>query len=1310
MDFVVDVANQAASDWIGQTEAALIGARLLELLPARAGARLVKIFAHTVDSGEPILLSDITFPITFKNAAVYYDVHGIQVGDALSFTWRDVTERHLIAERFRLLSENAADVVFQTSPDGTIEWISTSVNEILGWEPEELIGKNLNTIPTPNLADWWVKADLEQESDRHSLQVFVLEVVLENKTGTPCRFFLNSQEVRDPRGTLIARIGSLRNIDVEHAAKLALSESEAKYRLLAEAASDIVFRASPDGHIEWISPSVLPVLGWRPQDLIGTTISDIRHPDDSALRDERIKQLASHDHLTFAERYLDAKGVYHHFAVTIKNVIDAHGIVTCRVGGLRSTDAEQAALTELLRSEGHYRLLAENASDVVYQANNDGLIEWISPSVQRVLGWLPETLIGTPFMDLIHDDDLSRAHLYRARVLNGRPTGILELRYKTASGTTRWMSVQSRPVRGGSGEVMSAVVGLREIEDVVRTRLDLEQSLTDFRRLAEHASDIVFETDAEGVIKWISPSVSEELGWSPEKLHGRRATELIYERNLAAADAWRSLVYLGEKVENVEARFLTVEHETRWMSVMARPIRGATHAVVGAVVALRNCQQEVITRRALRTLSAGSGIVARSQEELDLLSRMCQAAVDEGGYLFAWYSRRVDDELHSVIRLASSRDHAAYLSEIDLSWSDDPSGWGPTGRALRLGETVVIADVREDREFATWLESAMSHGFRSVAAFPVIIDGEIDGAVQVYAPEPNAFDEFAVETLQDLAEQIGVGIARLRDNKRLLSALASQRLLSSAIDQAGESIIVTDPASSIVYANHSALEITGLSLDSVIGENPRIFQSGLQDRRFYDEMWSRLTEGSTWSGVFLTRRPDGVVVEEESTIAPIHDAAGSLAAYVCVKRDVSAVNRLEATLAREQKDQTDMVKVMGDVHQLDTVQLTAEALSRSIVEFKGIDIAIVFLVQGDHNLVGVGASGSTGLTLSSNAILWSNEAKAILEHSDAGPWWFKCSDPPRDIPSRLLDDLRSEGVTVAATIPIRWNTSLIGILALATRDPLVDEWINARRTTFEQLGMYAGTLLGAQANSYEHRQSTRTKLLAVMKDRAFRPYFQPFVDLASGEIVGYEALTRFDDGVRPDLRFIEAHSVGLGSELEASCAVAAIEASRGLAPDLWLSVNFSPSALLDGHAATALEHAARSLVIEITEHDEILDYPAVRQAISAIEGCRLAVDDAGAGYTSLMHILELKPDFVKLDISLVRGIDLNPARRSMVAGICHFAAQSDTTLIAEGIETQGEADTLLELGFAIGGKRILGQGFLYGHPSPLPPTNGSTGP
>jgi EAL domain-containing protein (putative c-di-GMP-specific phosphodiesterase class I) len=254
-------------------------------------------------------------------------------------------------------------------------------------------------------------------------------------------------------------------------------------------------------------------------------------------------------------------------------------------------------------------------------------------------------------------------------------------------------------------------------------------------------------------------------------------------------------------------------------------------------------------------------------------------------------------------------------------------------------------------------------------------------------------------------------------------------------------------------------------------------------------------------------------------------------------------------------------------------------------------------------------------------------------------------------------------------------------------------------STFEQLGSFADALVGQQADYYDRTERLNAEIRDIISKRRFGPVFQPFVDLVTGDVVGYEALTRFDDGESPERRFVAAHSVGLGSALEASCVVAAIEASSSLPPEIWLSVNFSPTAIVDGTVAGVVAGINRSIVVEITEHAIVEDYGAVRRAVAAMPGVRLAVDDAGAGFTSLTHIIELEPAFVKLDISIVRDIDRDRVRQAMAAAMAYFAAESNATIIAEGVETEAEADTLRALAATIGGRRMLGQGFLFGRPA-----------
>lgn len=227
-----------------------------------------------------------------------------------------------------------------------------------------------------------------------------------------------------------------------------------------------------------------------------------------------------------------------------------------------------------------------------------------------------------------------------------------------------------------------------------------------------------------------------------------------------------------------------------------------------------------------------------------------------------------------------------------------------------------------------------------------------------------------------------------------------------------------------------------------------------------------------------------------------------------------------------------------------------------------------------------------------------------------------------------------------------------------------------------------------------HRATSRDEIRAILRDRAFTVVFQPIVELDGLSTVGFEALTRFSDGSAPAERFAQARGAGVGAELEVATLEAAFRASEPLPANALLNLNVSPDLVLAGEPLTSmLRQWGWQTILELTEHAAVDDYEALRAAIGRLgPTVRLAIDDAGAGFASFRHILELAPAFVKLDRAIVAGLDADPARQALVAGMRHFAATTGCTLIAEGIETDAELAAARSLGVP------LGQGYRLGRP------------
>jgi diguanylate cyclase (GGDEF)-like protein len=222
-------------------------------------------------------------------------------------------------------------------------------------------------------------------------------------------------------------------------------------------------------------------------------------------------------------------------------------------------------------------------------------------------------------------------------------------------------------------------------------------------------------------------------------------------------------------------------------------------------------------------------------------------------------------------------------------------------------------------------------------------------------------------------------------------------------------------------------------------------------------------------------------------------------------------------------------------------------------------------------------------------------------------------------------------------------------------------------------------------------------LAALLEPGAIVPAFQPIVVLATGELIGWEALARFPD--RPERSvadvFAEAHRLGLGARLEIASLRAAL-AVPGRPAGAKIGLNVSVSALARDEAWLALPSDLSSVVVEITEHEVFGDDGTLERVVGQLRerGARIALDDAGAGYAGLSQMLRLQPDVVKLDRSLVTGVGADKNRATLIAALVGFAVEVGTSVCAEGIEEQAELEALIELGVE------SGQGYLLARPGP----------
>ena len=294
-------------------------------------------------------------------------------------------------------------------------------------------------------------------------------------------------------------------------------------------------------------------------------------------------------------------------------------------------------------------------------------------------------------------------------------------------------------------------------------------------------------------------------------------------------------------------------------------------------------------------------------------------------------------------------------------------------------------------------------------------------------------------------------------------------------------------------------------------------------------------------------------------------------------------------------------------------------------------------------------------------------------------------------------------VLTADTTTVSRNRALVeGAQDFLTKPVDATEVILRIANLLQTRQLYANLryLTAVQTQAGGERAEVLARIQGVLQDKTLTHVFQPIQDLNTGATVGHEALSRFPDPTLggPDRWFADAFNVGLGVDLEWLAATSALTYLDTAPPEMFLTVNMSPATVMHLVENELCQPALwPRIVIELTEQVPVEDYSALQRALAPMrsQGARLSADDLGSGYAGFRHLLRLQPDIIKLDISLIAGINRNHEQQALTRALLTFANDVGAQVIAEGIEEPAELNTLRDLGVP------WGQGYLIGRPAPL---------
>jgi len=673
-------------------------------------------------------------------------------------------------------------------------------------------------------------------------------------------------------------------------------------------------------------------------------------------------------------------------------------------------EREHAALED---SEQRYRMLAERSQDVVYRLAlfPEPRFEYVSPAIAAISGYTPEEHYAHPDLgrSMIHPDD--RAAL--AGVIERATEEPVLVRWHRRDGETIWTEHRVTVIRDASGTPVAVEGVARDV--TARIHADEHHRLLTEAIDATPMGVAVTTGPADGYrLTYVNEALARLVAAPAADLVGRSGRDYLEAADRGASARVGTAMAAGVPIE-LRILLPVPGREPTPTSVLIQPVKSATGEV-----------ESVIAFVVDRTESVA---LSRAEERLDRVLDASPAAIvvtDAAALVTAWNP--------AAERIFGRAAEEMLGKALDLLPADERLRFGALqGRAL-AGERV------RPQAF----DLLHGDGRRVPCRIQV-------GMIGADPARPTGM----VAVIEDLtAEQ-----ARERSTVEL----------ASAIDAAGEAILITDLVGTITYVNPACERVTGYSRDELIGQNPRILKSGLTSNAVYADLWRRLTEGQAWRGVLVNRRKDGTLYEEEAVFSPVAGPDGAPVAFVAVKRDLTLEHHLAAGLSSELNDRAAVQEAIATVDLGETPEETATLLCDCLLTFPEMEsVLVAHFPAADGSALVLGQVGSLDAGRRPGQALVPEMAAYLRQRADAGPW----ADDHRsgNVGPRIDRDEISAMAVIGA--PIRHRGRVVGAVVAATSTSSADAWAARYVRVVSELAAHVGPLLGPALG---RRDSTTTR-------------------------------------------------------------------------------------------------------------------------------------------------------------------------------------------------------------------------------------------
>lgn len=553
--------------------------------------------------------------------------------------------------------------------------------------------------------------------------------------------------------------------------------------------------------------------------------------------------------------------------------------------------------------EQQERWLIDHAADAILVTDQNGNYIDVNEKACTMLGYTRTELLHLNVRDVVLPSELAQRP-FQFDVLRDGQTVWTERTLLRKDGTQVVTEVHVRMLPDGRFEAIARDISERRVAEQA-----LRQSEARFRAIFEGSSIGISVADENGRFLAINQAMADMLGYEIDEMLTMSFMDVTHPDDVDTDLKMVQKLRAGEIEQmHIEKRYLHKDGRPVWVSLRVVVFPGANDSpamTIGMAVDIteRRQAEQALQRllRAYRVLSDCNQAVVRATDEKSLMQQVCQILVQIGNFRLAWVGFVRQDNDQAVHPVAYAGESSGYLDSIQISIEDDVFGRGPTGTALRERRTVVTRDIAADPDYRPWREPALSRGFRSSIALPLMTDAVLYGALNIYAAEANVFDETEVGLLEELAGDLTLGISLLRNDiarRQSEAALRSSELrFRGFFDNGAVPMAIVSTDGHVVEANEANTIFLGYSLDELIGMHfaDLTFPEDIAlDTSLYNSLLQGEREGYTIDKRYI--RKDGEVVWGRLSVAAIRGEMDEVQYTAVVCQDITARKEVQEAM------------------------------------------------------------------------------------------------------------------------------------------------------------------------------------------------------------------------------------------------------------------------------------------------------------------------------------------------------------------------------------------------------------------------------